>query len=302
MLISHRCLIEEKISQGRDIVIYGAGSAAEKILNENAWLYSNLTCFMTSNDQEVSFLGKKVVSIESYAYPLNNIFIIIASSFFIEIAKHLHSFGLEESEHFIQIFKNIEQSTISKRSINGVEVGKYSYGYKRHCFSGSLLKSIGAFCSINESAKIGEFNHPLDCITSHPLLYVSRHEILGYEGVPGIWEKDELLDLYAMSSNRQIVIGNDVWIGANAVILPGVTIGDGAVIGAGAVVTRDVPDYAIVVGVPAKVIRKRFNNEQISILKKTCWWDWDDEQIREKAGLIKNPEFFFSQYQSYDTD
>ncbi|HDZ8876661.1 hypothetical protein J4G66_16215 [Aeromonas dhakensis] len=99
-----------------------------------------------------------------------------------------------------------------------------------------------------------------------------------------------------MSSNQKIKIGNDVWIGANAIILPGVTIGDGAVVGAGAVVTRDVPDYAIVVGVPAKVIRQRFNKKQISILKRICWWDWDDEQIQEKAGLIKNPDLFFSYY------
>lgn len=296
MLSSHRLIIEKRLSNGRSLIVYGTGVAAEDFINKNAWLYSKVTCFMATNEGSGIFLGKAVVSPESYTSSLDNVFIVIASSFFLEISQHLRSFGLKEGEHFIQVFKNIDMSTISKRIINGVEIGKYTYGYERHCFNGSLLRSIGAFCSINESVKIGEFNHPLDCITSHPLLYVSKYDILGYEGVPGIWEDDELLDLYTMSSNRQVVIGNDVWIGANAIILPGVTIGDGAVIGAGAVVTRDVPDYAIVVGVPAKVIRQRFNNEKIAILKKVCWWDWDDEQIREKAGLIKNPELFFLHY------
>nr|WP_277949180.1 CatB-related O-acetyltransferase [Aeromonas dhakensis] len=296
MLMLHRLMIEEKLSRGRNLIIYGTGSAAEDFINKNSWLYSQVTFFMTTRPEKECFLGKEVVTPDSYSQPINEAFIVIVSSFFIEISQYLRDIGLKEGEHFIQVFKNVDISTTSKRSINGVEVGKYTYGYERHCFKGSLLESIGAFCSINESVKIGEFNHPLDCITSHPLLYISKHDILGYEGVPGIWENDDLLDLYNMSSNQKITIGNDVWIGANAIILPGVTIGDGAVVGAGAVVTRDVPDYAIVVGVPAKVIRQRFNKEQISILKRICWWDWDDEQIQERAGLIKNPDLFFSYY------
>ena len=119
--------------------------------------------------------------------------------------------------------------------------------------------------------------------------------MLGYEGVPGLLEEDELLDLYSFKSNGQVVIGNDVWIGANAVILPGVTLGNGSVIAAGAIVTRSVPDYAVVAGVPAKVIRYRFSHEQIEILNRVKWWDWDDEFIRDNIHLIKEPNRFFSE-------
>ncbi|MNI40841.1 Chloramphenicol acetyltransferase [compost metagenome] len=139
-------------------------------------------------------------------------------------------------------------------------------------------------------------NHPLNLITTHPILYIPEGEILGYEGVPGILSKDEVIDLYSMPYNQKIVIGNDVWIGANAVILPGVTLGDGAVIGAGAVVTKDVPPYAIVGGVPAKVIRYRFTPEEIEVLLRIKWWEWEIEEIKSKAYLLKNPALLFEEF------
>ena len=85
-----------------------------------------------------------------------------------------------------------------------------------------------------------------------------------------------------------IVVGNDVWIGYEAVILAGVTIGDGAIIGARAVVTKDVPPYTIVGGVPAKQIRKRFNEETIDILLKLKWWDWSKERIAKNIAAIQS--------------
>ena len=84
-----------------------------------------------------------------------------------------------------------------------------------------------------------------------------------------------------------IIIGNDVWIGYEAVILPGVTIGDGAVIGCRAVVTKDIPPYTIVGGVPAKPIPKRFDEETIKELQKIKWWDWPEEKITEKIQAIQ---------------
>ena len=89
-------------------------------------------------------------------------------------------------------------------------------------------------------------------------------------------------------SLKNIVIGNDVWIGYEALILAGVTVGDGAIIAAHAVVTKDVPPYTIVGGVPAKPIRKRFDDDTIAALEKLRWWDWDEERIRENLSAIQN--------------
>ena len=91
----------------------------------------------------------------------------------------------------------------------------------------------------------------------------------------------------AWDNKGDIVIGNDVWIGYEAVILSGVTIGDGAVIGSRAVVTKDVEPYTIVGGVPAKPIRKRFDEQTIEKLEKIGWWDWSEEQIRQNIGAIQ---------------
>jgi tetrahydrodipicolinate N-succinyltransferase len=86
-------------------------------------------------------------------------------------------------------------------------------------------------------------------------------------------------DFFEQRRELPIVIGNDVWIGAGAIILPEVKVGDGAIIGAGAVVTHDVPAYAMVVGIPAKILRYQFTQNQIDQLEKIAWWNWDDDKI-----------------------
>ena len=91
----------------------------------------------------------------------------------------------------------------------------------------------------------------------------------------------------AWDNKGDIVIGNDVWIGYEAVILSGVTIGDGAIIGARAVVTKDVPPYTIAGGVPAKAIRKRFSDDTVSALLKSKWWDWPEEKIQRSISDIQ---------------
>jgi len=93
--------------------------------------------------------------------------------------------------------------------------------------------------------------------------------------------------------DNYVIIGNDVVIGANAIILPGVKIGDGAIIGAGAVVTHDIPAYAVVAGVPAKIIRYRYTSEKIEKLLKIAWWNWSDEKIRE------NMDYFYGKVDDF---
>lgn len=137
---------------------------------------------------------------------------------------------------------------------------------------------IGKFCSIACGAKFlfNSANHTLRSLSTYP--FPIFYEEWGLEG------KDIR---QAWDNKGDIVIGNDVWIGYQAVILASVTVGDGAIIGSRAVVTRDVPPYTIVGGVPAKPIRKRFDEETIARFRALRWWDWDQETIRRAIPAIQ---------------
>lgn len=144
--------------------------------------------------------------------------------------------------------------------------------------NGDKLK-IGKFCSIACGAKFlfTSANHTLRSLSTYPFPIFFEE-----------WELDAKNICEAWDNKGDIVIGNDVWIGFEAVILSGVTIGDGAIIGTRAVVTKDVPPYTIVGGIPAKPIRKRFDDETISQLEALNWWDWDEETIRNNISAIQS--------------
>lgn len=133
--------------------------------------------------------------------------------------------------------------------------------------------SIGKYCSIGPGVMIGLAAHPVDRYAStHPVFYLNRPH-LGYDFVT-----EDLRSDYTGTN-----IGNDVWIGANALVMDGVSIADGAIIGAGSVVTKDVEPYTIVGGVPAKPIRKRFDDRTIDALLEIKWWDKGETWIRDNA-------------------
>ena len=165
---------------------------------------------------------------------------------------------------------------------SGISVGKYTYGFERYFYQAESLASIGSFCSIAENVNLTKGNHPLHCITTHPIVYLKQFGMLNE-------------DRSNLHSNQKIIIGNDVWIGRDVTLLPGIKIGNGTVIGAGAVVSKDIPDYAIAVGVPARVIKYRFSKENIQRLNELNWWDWSDTQIRNNIELLIDPEKFFKQ-------
>ncbi len=108
-------------------------------------------------------------------------------------------------------------------------------------------------------------------------------------------DNEQLWD-HAMGDNSPVIIENDVWIGQNVLILPGVTIHNGAICAAGAVVTKDVPPYAIVAGVPAKVVKKRYSDEDIEKLLKIAWWEWDDEKIKTNLEYFYDPQTFIEMF------
>lgn len=138
---------------------------------------------------------------------------------------------------------------------------------------------IGKFCSIACGAKFifNSANHTLTSLSTYPFpLFYEEWEL----------EKEDVTE--AWDNKGDIIIGNDVWIGYEAVILAGVMIGDGAIIGTRTVVTKDVPPYTIVGGVPTKPIRKRFNDETIAELLRLKWWDWSEEKISQNIKAIQS--------------
>ena len=153
--------------------------------------------------------------------------------------------------------------------LRDVTVGDYSY-FERH--AEAIYADIGKFCAIAANTRINALEHPIDRVTQHKLSY-RPNEYFRYLGV------DQ--EFRARRASRRVAIGHDVWIGHGAVVMPGVTIGNGAVIGANAVVTRDVPGWTIVAGVPALELKERFPAGIAARIEKMAWWDWPREKLFE---------------------
>lgn len=151
-----------------------------------------------------------------------------------------------------------------------ISIGRHSYGLARRMVAGASMEAplkVGAFCSIGPDVLFfSKADHPIDLPSTYPFKTL-------------IWDTDK--PNQDAVTKGGISIGNDVWIGARAIIMSGVTIADGAIIAAGAVVTKDVAPYAIMGGSPARELRKRFTDEQISALLSINWWNWSDGQIKQ---------------------
>lgn len=153
-------------------------------------------------------------------------------------------------------------------SVSGSTVGRHTYFAE-----GSLVihSAVGAFCSVAPQAIIGGGTHPTrDWVSTSPLFYSTRHN-------PRLASDGEF------NENPRTTIGNDVWIGYGATVLPGIVVGDGAIVAAGAVVSRDVPAYQIVTGIPARPARARFHPDEIAWLLESRWWDWPEADLLELA-------------------
>lgn len=191
-----------------------------------------------------------------------------------------------------KVFKKIRLSALKDCEIDKtskVESGCNLVNVKmdRHSFCGYNCEitnvEIGSFCSIANGVIIGGGMHPIDWVSMSPVFYEGRDSV---KAKFSEHKREEIL---------KTLVGHDVWIGQNCLIKQGVKIGNGAVIGMGSVVTKDVEPYTIVAGIPAKFIRKRFDDEIIEDLEKSKWWNFTNEELEYYAKYFKKPSMFFKE-------
>lgn len=161
-------------------------------------------------------------------------------------------------------------------SLSDVRFGAYSYVNENSMMRGV---TIGKFSSIGPHFLCGYGEHPTNFVTTSPAFYSTRRQ----SGV-------SFAETSRFDEQRETTLGSDVWIGTRVFVRDGVKIGNGALIAAGAVVTRDIADYAVVGGVPAKLIRFRFPEEVIRELLEIQWWNWSDDKLREAQPLLSQPD------------
>ena len=176
---------------------------------------------------------------------------------------------------------SVHETAVVKESVLGryTEVGAFcqiahsSLGDYSYCVSGTQIaySTIGKFSNIAANVRIYASMHPVERASLHHFTYRSAQYFEGEEDDAAFFEWRE---------STPISVGHDTWIGHGAVIMPGVSIGNGAIIGSNAVVTKDVADFAIAVGVPARVIKQRFSDDVAGRLDRLKWWDWSHEALR----------------------
>lgn len=175
-------------------------------------------------------------------------------------------------EEYVKLFENV--------IVYNTSVGRCSYIQRDTKIYNC---KIGRFCSIGPEVIIAPGQHDIDKLTTHPSILFNHSTPL-----PIAFGALDFPD----SKKINVSIGNDVWIGAKAVLLDGIEVGDGVIIGAGAVVTKNVEPYSVVVGVPAKVIKKRFKDEEIAYLIKNPWWNLDLSTIKENIAYMTSLTYY----------
>lgn len=198
----------------------------------------------------------------------------------------------QRSDVRVSPFAVFNQNTIFERHIvvhQGAKVSNAIIGRNTYICKGSNLINcqIGRFCSIGVNVQVVDATHPSSVfVSTSPTFFSTRAQ----NGQSFVSQSTFTENLFI--EGKSCIIGNDVWIGNQALIRGGIKIGDGAIVAMGAVVTIDVPPYAIVAGVPAKIIRFRFNEDQISQLMTIRWWNKPDEWLKRHATEFQNIDNF----------
>lgn len=298
ILCKNKISIISSLSGGRKLWIYGAGVGGrilfEELRKRDIWICG----FIDRNAKQLKTVNNlPVVSLDEVK-GIDSYIVVSLRSWDSGVPEEFAKRGIEiYNYYYVAAGTGFNQTDIVYR---GCKVGRYTYGHESLLQEYPLATSIGRYCSINGTARIWN-NHSVDCITTHPFLdypmflpwenYIQKAELLNKYGRH--WNNADF-ENSPIRNNKPIVIGNDVWIGANVIILPGVHIGEGAILAAGAVVTKDVEDYAIVGGNPAKIIRYRFGADEIKRLLQIQWWNWPHEEIENHIELFYQPISFFN--------
>jgi acetyltransferase-like isoleucine patch superfamily enzyme len=169
-----------------------------------------------------------------------------------------------------------------RAAVHGVTIGSHAYV---GAHSQVQYATVGSYVSIGPEVRIGLGGHPVHLVSTYPSFYASNASTV----VP-------LNSSLRVEEYARVTVGNDVWIGARAMVMDGVEIGHGAVVAAGAVVTKNVPPYAIVGGVPARLIRYRFPPDVIGALLRIGWWNWPYDLVRQRAGDFADVTRFVEKY------
>lgn len=286
--------------KSKRVIIYGSGLNAKNLIPVLTMFHVEIECVI---DDDQTLWGSSVFGckIQQPASVLDKFtekqLIILTMTNSLSIMQRLEGLGLKNGKEFMSALRNCDllgKNIAEDRILNGVHVGRYSLPpYHNGFLNAGVVERIGAFCSINHTAMVVE-NHNKSYITTHSIMYGVKSTADGAISddfavmAPLINEYHQL-----NRKNGRVVIGNDVWIGAGVIIMPSVKIGDGAILAANAVVNKDVPDYAIVAGLPARVIDYRFSHDEIKKLKEIQWWNWSDEKIAEKITQFADKEAFF---------
>jgi acetyltransferase-like isoleucine patch superfamily enzyme len=288
--------IKNRLLEKDNIWIYGAGEGGRiiKTILEDADI--SFEGFIDIRADKIGWIDEYVVKKPEKINVERAYFIISLRGYDESAVNTLTSMGIDLQN----IYYPVCGEELNKEDVlyKDCRIGRYTYGYEKLLESFPGATEIGRYCSINSTARIWD-NHSLDCVTTSPLLdhptFMDWDMYLQVEQMArkyGKHNENVKCERSHIRNNKPVVIGNDVWIGANVIILPGVEIKDGAVIAAGAVVTRNVPAYAIVGGVPAKILKYRFDEKIIDELLKIKWWEWPHDKIIENMELLYQPELF----------
>ena len=274
--------IEPKLDAGfRKFIIFPFGEVGMQVRDvlrsvygiETEYVLDNHLCKYNPDIKALEFLDK--LSTGGYC-------VVLASTnpnIYGELKKELQRYFADENIAELSSMVKLKKDKVEWNT----KIGKYSYG--PICRNHPYIESIGAFSSFAAGTEVVP-NHTDQYLTTHNMIYYGAHhekfvEFSSLKGKKWYFEgvqprRDKIQPL------KRVKIGNDVWLGRNVIITNYANIGNGVIAGAGAIITKDVPDYAVVVGVPARIIRFRYSPEQIESLNKIAWWDWTDDEIRER--------------------